>query len=75
MTCKDATRLMLDKHLDTAGTFTRTWARIHCLMCPHCRKYAAHLRGIGVYGIARIYPSLQDTGSYLRAPPGRSTSD
>jgi len=61
MTCKDATRLMIDEHLNDAGLLTRVWARAHCMMCPHCRRYAAHLRGIGVYGGARIYPSLQDT--------------
>lgn len=33
------------------------------------RRYAAHLRGIGVYGGARIYPSLQDTDSNLRLDP------
>ncbi len=47
MTCKDATRLMIDEHLNDAGLLTRVWARAHCMMCPHCRRYAAHLRGIG----------------------------
>ena len=69
MTCKDATRLMIDEHLNDANLLTRIWARAHCMMCPHCRRYAAHLRGIGVYGGARIYPSLQDTDSTLRLDP------
>jgi hypothetical protein len=69
MTCKDAARLMIDEHLNDANLFTRIWARAHCLMCPHCRRYAAHLRGIGVYGGARIYPSLQDTDSSIRLDP------
>jgi hypothetical protein len=69
MTCKDATRLMIDEHLNDANLLTRIWARAHCMMCPHCRRYAAHLRGIGVYGGARIYPSLQDTDSSLRLEP------
>jgi hypothetical protein len=69
MTCKDATRLMVDEHLNDANLLTRIWARAHCLMCPHCRRYAAHLRGIGVYGGARIYPSLQDTDSSIHLEP------
>jgi len=69
MTCKDTTRLMIDEHLNDANLLTRIWARAHCLMCPHCRRYAAHLRGIGVYGGARIYPSLQDTDSFIRLKP------
>ncbi len=69
MTCKDATKLMIDEHLNDAGLLTRVWARVHCLMCPHCRRNAARLRGIGVYGHARIIPSLQDTDSSLRVEP------
>ncbi len=69
MSCKDATRLMVDEHLNDANLLTRIWARVHCLMCPPCRRYAAHLRGIGVYGGARIYPSLQDTDSSLQLEP------
>jgi len=69
MTCKDATRLMIDEHLNDAGLLTRIWARAHCMMCPHCRRYAAELRGIGVYGGARIYPSLQDTDSSIHLEP------
>jgi len=42
MTCKDATRLMIDEHLNDANLLTRIWARAHCMMCPHCRRYAAH---------------------------------
>jgi len=39
------------------------------MMCPHCHRYAARLRGIGVYGGARIYPNLQDTDSSIHLEP------
>ena len=44
MKCKDATKLMIDEHLNDAGLLTRVWARVHCLMCPHCRRNAARRR-------------------------------
>ncbi len=46
--CKEVTRLIASEELVDAGWGKRFLARLHLMMCRHCRRYAAELRTIGV---------------------------
>lgn len=45
-TCKEVTRMVATDDLERAGWSTRLRARMHLLMCAHCRRYAHQLQAI-----------------------------
>ncbi len=47
LSCKDIAGLAARDELSEAGWRGRLAARLHLLMCQHCRRYAAQLRIIG----------------------------
>ncbi len=48
LSCKEVTRLIASEELVDAGRAKRALARLHLMMCQHCRRYAAQIRAIGV---------------------------
>lgn len=51
LTCREVSRAVASDELGHAGLRRRFGARLHLLMCRHCRRYAAQLRAIA--GAAR----------------------
>ena len=47
LSCRDLARVAARDELSEAGWRGRLAARLHLLMCQHCRRYAAQLRMIG----------------------------
>jgi hypothetical protein len=45
--CKEVTRLSASDALRTAPLRTRVAARLHLVICRHCRRYASELARIG----------------------------
>lgn len=45
--CRDVAGLIGSDELSEAGWRRRLSARLHLLMCRHCRRYAAQLRAVG----------------------------
>ena len=46
-TCKDVATAIGRDDLHTAPWWRGLALRLHLLMCPHCRRYAAQIRAIG----------------------------
>ncbi len=46
-TCKDVATAIGQDDLRTAPWWRGLALRLHLLMCPHCRRYAAQIRAIG----------------------------
>ena len=47
MSCEELSRLMASDELATLGWGRRLRARLHLLMCRHCRRYAKQIRTLG----------------------------
>ncbi len=47
LNCKEVARLVASDELADAVWSDRALARLHLLMCRHCRGYSAQLRAIG----------------------------
>ncbi len=47
LTCKDVATAIGRDDLHTAPWWRGLALRLHLLMCPHCRRYAAQIRAIG----------------------------
>ncbi len=47
MTCKDVAEAIGRDEWRAAPRWRRLALRLHLLMCPHCRRYAAQIRAIG----------------------------
>ncbi len=45
--CKEVARLIASDELADAVWSDQALVRLHLLMCPHCKGYAAQLRAIG----------------------------
>ena len=46
-TCKDVATAIGQDELRTVAWWRGLALRLHLLMCPHCRRYAAQIRAIG----------------------------
>ena len=46
-TCKDVATAIGKDDVRTMRWWRRVALRVHLLMCPHCRRYAAQIRAIG----------------------------
>ena len=46
-TCKDVATTIGQDELRTVPWWRGLAVRLHLLMCPHCRRYAAQIRAIG----------------------------
>ncbi len=46
-TCKDVATAIGQDDLRTVPWWRGLALRLHLLMCPHCRRYAAQIRAIG----------------------------
>ena len=46
-TCKELARLVASDELTETGLARRFGARLHLLMCSHCRRYANQIRRLG----------------------------
>ena len=46
-TCKDVATAIGQDELRTVPWWRGLAVRLHLLMCPHCRRYAAQIRAIG----------------------------
>ncbi len=47
LTCKDVATAIGRDEWRAAPRWRRLAHRLHLLMCPHCRRYAAQIRAIG----------------------------
>lgn len=47
MTCKEVSQTIASDELSAAGWRQRLAARLHLLMCRHCRRYARQMSQIG----------------------------
>ena len=47
LTCKDLATAIGRDEWRAAPRWRRLALRLHLLMCPHCRRYAAQIRAIG----------------------------
>lgn len=47
LSCKELTRMIAADELAEAGFWQRLKARLHLLMCRHCRRYQAQIRALG----------------------------
>ncbi len=47
LTCKDVAEAIGRDEWRAAPRWRRLALRLHLLMCPHCRRYAAQIRAIG----------------------------
>lgn len=61
--CKEVTRLCASDALRTAPLMTRVAARLHLVICRHCRRYAREL--------ARIGAAVRARGNTPSGDPGR----
>ncbi len=62
--CKEVVRLIASDELADAVWANRALARLHLLMCRHCRGYAAQLRAIGAAARDRWDPGVADRASF-----------
>ena len=47
MNCEELTRIMASDELATASWGRRMGARLHLLMCRHCRRYVEQIQALG----------------------------
>jgi len=45
--CREVSRAVASGELEQSGLWKRLGARLHLLMCRHCRRYARQIRAIG----------------------------
>ena len=64
--CKEVSRLIASDELADAVWSDRALARLHLLMCRHCRGYAAQLRAIGAAARHRSDSYVVDRASFER---------
>ena len=65
LTCKEVARLVASEGLADAGWLRRLTARMHFLLCRHCRRYASQIRALGE--MARSgYGAADDDGAQRR---------
>ena len=50
LNCKEIAHLLASDGLEGAPLSERARARLHLLLCRHCREYAAQLRAVGAVG-------------------------
>ena len=50
LTCKDVATAIGGDEWRAAPRWRRLALRLHLLMCPHCRRYAAQIRATGTAG-------------------------
>ncbi len=53
-TCRDVATALGQDDLRSVPWWRGLALRLHLLMCPHCRRYAAQIRGIGT-AARRLY--------------------
>ena len=46
--CREVTRAVATDELEGAPLLRRFAVRLHLLVCGHCRRYARHIRAIGL---------------------------
>jgi len=47
MKCREVSRVVATDAAHELGFFKRLELRLHVLMCNHCRRYLAQIRGLG----------------------------
>ncbi len=47
LTCKETAKAVAHDEVRTAPRWRRLALRLHLLMCPPCRRYAAQIRALG----------------------------
>ncbi len=72
LSCKDIAGLATRDELSEAGWRGRLAARLHLLMCQHCRRYAAQLRMIGqaARSLSSARPEEEDRETVRRLEQG-----
>jgi len=65
LSCKEVSGLIASEGLAEAGWRHRLAARLHLLMCRHCRRYARQMRQIGeaakeVFSDQPVEPEARD---------------
>ena len=82
LSCQQVARLVSSGVLEDAGVLRRLSARMHFLMCRHCRRYEAQIRAVGTMA-HKVYGSAPDDPAALgrleadilsRVPGGPSSS-
>ena len=66
MTCREVARLIASDGLEGAWWGRRFGARLHLLMCRHCRRYAEQLRAIGACARKRWGRQSEDPATLRR---------
>ncbi len=72
LSCKEIARVVARDELSEAGWRGRLAARLHLLMCQHCRRYAAQLRMIGqaARSLTSARSEEEDRGTVRRLEQG-----
>ena len=65
LSCQEVTRAVSSGELEDAGWLRRLSARMHFLMCRHCRRYEGQIRAVGSMA-SRSYGSAADDLPALR---------
>lgn len=47
LNCKEVSRVIASDELVSSGWRTRLAAKLHLLMCRHCRRYSRQIRSLG----------------------------
>ncbi len=66
LSCKEVSGLIASEGLAEAGWRRRLAARLHLLMCRHCRRYARQLNALGSYARERWGSRADDSPSIER---------
>ncbi len=65
LSCQQVARMVSSGALEDAGWLRRLSARMHFLMCRHCRRYEAQIRAVGTMA-SKAYGSAPDDPAALR---------
>jgi hypothetical protein len=69
LSCQQVARMVSSGELEDAGWLRRLSARMHFLMCRHCRRYDAQIRAVGSMA-QRGYGSESDDPEILQRLEG-----
>ena len=73
LSCQQVARMVSSGDLEDAGWLRRLSARMHFLMCRHCRRYDAQIRAVGSM-VQRGYGSGSDDPEALQRLEGELLS-
>ncbi len=66
LNCRELMRILASDQLADARWSEKSRARLHMLLCRHCRRYWAQLRGLGVAARGAWRAEAQDSETLKR---------